>query len=87
MRRHYTHVAKEDFLAGFHDAFKAAMTSDNIKSGFAKAGLVPFDFNNVLSDLEIPSVVPIPTVSPLTSAGSSFSPFAKTLINIREATK
>ena len=84
MRRHHTHIAKEDFLAGFYDAFKAAMTSDNIKSGFAKAGFVSFDPNNVLSELEVPPVVPIPTVSPLTSAGS-ISPPAKTPRNIREA--
>ena len=43
MRRHQTHIAKEDFLAGFLEAFQAAITSDNIRSGFAKAGLVPFN--------------------------------------------
>ena len=44
MRRHQTHIAKEDFLAGFLEAFQAAITSDNIRSGFAKAGLIPFSF-------------------------------------------
>ena len=87
MRRYVTYITKEDFIASFCDAFKAAMITDNIKSGFAKAGLVPFDPNRVLSELEIPPVVPTPTVSPLTSAGSIRSPPTKTLRNIKEITR
>ena len=47
MRRYYTYIAKENFLTGFYDAFKIAITSDNIKSGFAVINFVPFDFNTV----------------------------------------
>ena len=85
MRRHQTHIAKEDFLAGFYDAFQTAMTADNVKSGFAKAGLVPFDPQNVLGELES-HLVPTPTVSPL-SAASSLSLPTKTPRNINEATR
>ena len=85
MRRHQTHIAKEDFLAGFYDAFQAAMTADNVKSGFAKAGLVPFDPQNVLNDLEKYPLVPIPTVSPFSDI-LSLSPPVKTPRNINEAT-
>ena len=85
MRRHQTHIAKEDFLAGFYDAFQTAMTADNVKSGFAKAGLVPFDPQNVLGELES-HLVPTPTVSPLSDASSLSLP-TKTPRNINEATR
>ena len=61
------------------------MTADNVKSGFAKAGLVPFDPQNVLGELES-HLVPTPTVSPL-SAASSLSLPTKTPRNINEATR
>ena len=86
LRRHQTYIAKEDFLAGFYDAFQAAMTSDNIRSGFAKAGLVPFDPQNVLGELESHLLVPTPTVSPLSDT-SSLSPPTKTPRNVNEATQ
>ena len=85
MRRYQTHIAKEYFLAGFYDAFQAAMTTDNIRSGFAKAGLVPFDPQNVLGDLEKHPLVFTPTVSPFSDI-PSFSPPTKTPRTIYEAT-
>ena len=53
MRRHQTHIAKEDFLVGFFEASKQAMTQSNIRSGFAAAGLVPMDPERVISVLDI----------------------------------
>lgn len=90
MRRYVTHIAKEDFLAGLYDAFKAAMSTDNIKSGFEKAGLVPFDPQNVLGELEKYPLVPTPTVSPLSDVPNNapiISPPTKTPRNIKEVTK
>ena len=43
MRRHQTHVAKEDFLEGLHHAFYEAITPLNIKAGFDKTGIILFN--------------------------------------------
>ena len=85
IRRYYIYIVKKDFLTGFYDAFKVAITSDNIKSGFAVISLVLFDLNTVFSEFLIFLVVLTPTVFPLTSAGFIFPP-AKTLRNIKEVT-
>ena len=62
------------------------MSSDNIKSGFRAAGLVPFDPEHVIAKLEVPPLVPTPTVSPL-SSGPSLTPPAKTPRTTREVTR
>ena len=84
IRRYVTHIAKEDFLAGFYEAFQAAITTNNIKSGFAKAGLVPFDPQNVLGELKTYPLVPIPTVFPLNDVLFLLPP-VKIFRNINEA--
>ncbi|KAK4095792.1 DDE-domain-containing protein, partial [Parathielavia hyrcaniae] len=43
MRAHINHVSKLEFLCAFREAFFATMTEKNIRSGFAGAGLVPYD--------------------------------------------
>jgi hypothetical protein len=50
MRMHITHVSKLEFLCAFREAFFASMTEKNIRSGFAGAGLVPYDPESITSD-------------------------------------
>ena len=83
IRRYYIYIIKEDFLAGFYDAFQVTITSDNIKFEFAKVNLILLDFNNVFSELEVLLIVFTPTVFPLTFVGFILA-FAKALRNIRK---
>lgn len=53
VRVRINHITKLEFLPAFKDAFKAAFTEQNIKSGFRATGLVPYDPNNVLSHLDL----------------------------------
>ena len=64
MRRHQTHLEKQDFLAGFLTAFKAAFTESNIQSGFEAAGLVPLDPERVIFTLDVTEVARTPTPNP-----------------------
>jgi hypothetical protein len=53
MRLHITHISKEDFFPAFYTAFRTAMTESNIQGGFRGAGLVPYDPEYVISQLEV----------------------------------
>ena len=53
MRLQINHITKLEFLPAFKEAFKAAFTEQNIKSGFWATGLVPYDPENVLSGLKL----------------------------------
>jgi hypothetical protein len=53
MRLGVNHIDKADFLAIFKQARIEALSHNNIQSGFAKAGLIPFDLERVLSQLQI----------------------------------
>jgi hypothetical protein len=64
MRRHQTHVAKEDFLLGFLEAFEAAFTKKNIQSGFKAAGICPLDADRVISALDVVKVTHTPSPDP-----------------------
>lgn len=64
MRRHQTHIEKQDFLTGFLEAFTGAFHKQNIRSGFEAAGLVPFDPDKVISSLDIAEVAKTPTPDP-----------------------
>ena len=55
-----THISKEDFLPAFQIAFRTTMTKSNIKGGFRGLGLVPFDLEYVISQLDIPPSEPTP---------------------------
>ena len=60
----------------------AAITSENVRGGFRGAGLVPFDPEKVISQLDIKLRTPTPTGPPLPAADSWVS---KTPQNANEA--
>ena len=64
MRVNITHISKEDFLLAFYIAFHTALTKSNIRGGFRGSGLVPYDPDYVISQLDIV----IPTSRPSTAA-------------------
>lgn len=66
MRAHITHVSKEDFLPAFYKAYKAAITEKNIQAGFRASGLIPYDPDYVISQLDVKLRTPTP---PGSSAG------------------
>lgn len=61
MRRYQTHIAKEDFFPGFLEAYTAAMTDRNIRSGFEAAGIVPLNGERVIAALDHPQLFRTPT--------------------------
>lgn len=68
IRTQITHVSKEAFIPAFVEAFKATMTKENIQGGFRGAGLVPYDPEVVISQLDIRLFTPTPENSrPATS--------------------
>ena len=83
MRRHITHVSKEDFLFAFYEAYTASITPDNIRAGFKASGLVPFDPERVISQLDIVAIVRTPSPNPSLPTQTWQS---KTPNNIKEAT-
>jgi hypothetical protein len=60
MRLRINHITKIEFLPAFKEAFKAAFTEQNIKSGFRATGLVPYDPENVISHLDLRLKTPTP---------------------------
>ncbi len=62
VRVRINHITKLEFLPAFREAFKAAFTEQNIKSGFRATGLVPYEPENVLShlDLRLKTLTPPP---------------------------
>jgi hypothetical protein len=60
VRSRITHISKEAFIPAFVEAFKATMTKANIQGGFRGAGLVPYDPEVVISQLDIKLSTPIP---------------------------
>ncbi|OHW97262.1 transposase [Colletotrichum incanum] len=83
MRVHITHIAKEDFLPAFYKAYNAAMTKSNIQAGFRATGLVPYDPDYVISQLDIKLRMLTP---PGSSAGLPPAWVPKTLNNLVEIT-
>ena len=53
MRVHINHVSKLEFLCTFRAAFFASITKKNIQGGFARASLVLYDPERVLSKLNV----------------------------------
>ncbi|KXL42635.1 MAG: hypothetical protein FE78DRAFT_543521 [Acidomyces sp. 'richmondensis'] len=53
MRSRTSYISKDTFLLAFIEAFKQAITQENICAGFRGAGLVPFDPEAVISKLDI----------------------------------
>jgi hypothetical protein len=60
MRMQITHITKDDFFPAYVQAFYAAITEKNIKSGFRASGLVPHNPDEVISRLDIKSKTPTP---------------------------
>jgi hypothetical protein len=82
MRASITHITKEDFFPAFLAAHQATMTCDNIQGGFRGAGLVPFDPEEVISQLNIRLKTPTPLNS---RPGSAHAWVSKTPNNPIEA--
>ena len=66
MRAHITHISKEDFFPAFYQAFQASITESNIQGGFRGSGLIPYDPEHVISQLDVKLHTPTP---PGTSSG------------------
>ena len=66
IRVRINHITKLEFLPAFKEAFEAAFTEQNIKSGFRATGLVPYNPANVLAhlDLRLKTLTPPPTEEP-----------------------
>ncbi len=60
MRLRINHITKLEFLPAFREAFKAAFTEQNIKSGFRATGLIPYDPVIVISNLDLKLRTPTP---------------------------
>jgi hypothetical protein len=65
MRNHIHHITKPDFFLAFHAAFWVTFRPENVRGGFRGAGLVPFDPEKVISQLDIKLRTPTPTGPPL----------------------
>jgi hypothetical protein len=63
-RVHVNHITKVEFFQAFRNAYKKAMTKDNITGGFQGAGLIPFEPEAVLSKLDVKLRTPSPTGPP-----------------------
>lgn len=62
-RNHIHHVDKMTFLPAFRDAFNASITESNAIGSFRGAGLVPFDPEAVLSNLDAPTRTATPPIT------------------------
>ena len=60
MRKHITHISKLEFLCAFRAAFFTSITKKNIQGGFLGAGLIPYDPQRVISQLNVLLRTPTP---------------------------
>lgn len=75
-------VHKVEWLAAFVETHDRALVSRNIKGGFRGTGIVPFDPSKVLNrikpiihdDIEVQSVMPMPSTTPLSESVFTSSP-------------
>lgn len=65
IRVNIIYISKLKFLHTFHKAFFISMIEKNIQSGFAGAGLIPFNPQRVLSKLDVQLWTLTPTSPPL----------------------
>jgi hypothetical protein len=63
MRLGYNHINKLDFLNTYPTAHWTVFTPQNIQSGFAAAGILPFEPQRVLDKLNILMGTPTPPSS------------------------
>jgi len=59
-RNHIYHITKVDFIPVFKAAYEKAFTKENILGSFRGAGIVPFDPEAVLSNLNLNLHTPTP---------------------------
>ena len=71
IRLGFNHVDKIDFLTAFPEARTRSYKAETIRSGFAAAGLVPFDPDRVYQQLTIQLKTPAPPPSPSSNTQSS----------------
>jgi len=83
MQINITHISKLEFLYAFREAFFTSITEKNIQGGFAGAGLVPYDPERVISELDVRIRTLIP---PASSPGIVLPWVSQTPHNPREAT-
>ena len=69
MRLGNNHITKVEFLPAFHTAYQQAITAETILAGFAATGLVPFNPERVLQNLD---AMIQSTPSPLKGSQSSW---------------
>jgi hypothetical protein len=81
MRLGFNHIDKLDFLEAYPQARTAIFSSDNIKSGFSAAGLIPLNPDRVLSQLNIQLKTPTPPGSRSTDS------IPKTPYNLKQLKK
>jgi len=80
MRHYINHIIKLEFLPAFKEAWKVTFTKENICGGFRGAGLVLYDPEHVISNLDIKLQTPPPP-----PADSEPSPWqSKTPLNLKE---
>lgn len=60
MRNKINHITKTEFLPAFIDAFNASITKETIKGGFRGTGLVPFNAQVVINQLDVQLKTPPP---------------------------
>ena len=68
MRQRINHIDKLDFLSAYPQARKEAFKMDNIKNGFVATGLVPYNPERVLTQLNIYPKTPTPPGSQSTNS-------------------
>jgi hypothetical protein len=61
IKAHINYITKVEFFLAFHAAYNQSITTQNAKSGFRGAGLVPFDPQVVISKLDVKLRTPTPT--------------------------
>jgi len=74
MRARINHITKLEFLPAFKEAWKATFTKDNICGGFRGAGLVPFNPEHVISNLDVKIRTPTPPTASQEAPWSSKTP-------------
>jgi hypothetical protein len=65
MRTSLTRVSKENFIPAFKNAFFQVFGQKNIRSGFRKAGLVPYDPEQMIAKLDVKLRTPTPDIESL----------------------
>ena len=70
IRNHIHHIIKPDFLLNFHTVCWVAFHPENVQGGFQGAGLVPFNPEKVIAQLDIKLCMPTPTGPPSAQSDS-----------------